>query len=62
VEQQNHLLQSLDVNSAEQQNISEKEWDKIKQEKDQILSLVSDSKKEKFESSYSQLDQFFQAE
>ncbi len=62
MEQQNNFLQSLEKNSHHQENISENEWTQISQEKEKILSLVSDSKKEEFEAIYTKLDSFFEAE
>ncbi len=40
-------------------NITELEWNKIKNDKSKILSNISSSKKEMFESKYQKLDDFF---
>ena len=61
-ELENNFLDSIDLNSERQQNITENEWNKINKDKTQILSKVSDSKKIEFESKYQELDNYFKQE
>ena len=55
----NSFLEAIDVNSEAQSNITETEWDKIKQNKDRILSLISSEKKENFEIKYNEISDHF---
>lgn len=61
-EAQFNFLDAIDSNSEKQQNITENEWNKINKDKTQILSKVSDSKKEEFELKYQELDDYFKKE
>jgi len=62
LETQNSFLNAINTNSEKQENITENEWNKINKDKTKILSKVSDSKKEEFESKYQELDDYFKHE
>jgi hypothetical protein len=59
----NAFSEAIDINSEAQKSITESEWDKIKQDKDKILSDISDNKtKLSFERRYNFIDKTFQKE
>jgi len=60
---QNHFLEAIDINSEKQQDITENEWTKINNDKDKILSKISNSQiKAQFELKYQKLDEYFKQE
>jgi len=58
----NAILESIDKNSAAGKNITEKEWEKIKVNKDKLFAKIPDSKKGYLESKYTELENEFNAE
>lgn len=58
----NHFSKAVEQNSEAWKDITKNEWDKIKQDKQEILSKVSHSElKQKIESKYRELDTKFEA-
>ncbi len=60
---ENKLFQAINKNSEAQTNITENEWEKIKAQKEDILSKITNSeKKRQFEKEYEKIDKEFTKE